>query len=199
MKTPSGPLALLAVLVSLAVVAGGCSTNTQGDSASPVFLTCDFTLLPAVKNVASNSLLQFSTVELTSKFKSPSAAGGSSTFMDTQVETYSIVWARIDGGKTASRTESFGGNVIVPAGGSSTLTNYPFMSASALQQPPLSYLFPYNGGIDPETGKTEIRQTGTVTFYGHTLSGQPVTSVPAVFSMTFIYSAATSRVEVRSR
>ncbi len=196
MKKLSLPLALTA---ALAVAASGCSTNTQGDSASPVFLTCDFTLLPAVWNVASNTLLQFQTVTLTSKFKSPTTAGGSTTFLDTQVETYAVVWARIDGGTTASQTQTWGGNVIVPAGGSSTLSNYPFMSAQALQQPPLSYLFPYNGGVDPETGNSEIRQSGTVTFYGHTLSGQPVTSVPAVFGMTFVYSAAAGRVEARSR
>jgi hypothetical protein len=196
MRRSSRPLVLLAVLATLAA---GCSSNTQGDSASPVYLTCDFTLLPAQWNVASNSLLQFDTTTLTSKIKSPSAAAGSSSFLDTQVATYAIVWARIDGGKTASKTESFGGNVIVPAGGVSTLTNYPFMSISALQQPPLSNLWPSNGGVDPETGRTEIRQTGTVTWYGHTMSGQPVTSVPAVFNMTFIYSAASGRVEARSR
>ncbi len=194
MKRTSGPLALLALL---AVSMAGCSTNSQGDSATPVFLTCDFTLLPAVKNVADGALLQFDTTTLTSKFKSPSAAAGSTTFLDTQVDTYSIVWTRIDGGKTASKTESFGGNVIVPAGGTSTLSNYPFMSITALQQPPLSFLWPANGGIDPETGKAEIRQTGTVTWFGHTMSGQPVTSVPAVFNMTFIYSAAAGRVEVK--
>lgn len=194
MKKLSLPLALT---TALAVAASGCSTNTQGDSASPVFLTCDFTLLPAVWNVASNALLQFQTTTLTSKIKSPTAAGGATTFLDTQVDTYAVVWTRIDGGKKASPTETWGGNVIVSAGGTSTLTNYPFMSASALQQPPLSFLWPSNGGIDPETGRTEIRQTGTVTFYGHTLSGQPVTSVPAVFDMTFFYSAAASRVEAK--
>ena len=190
MKKTSFPLAFL---TALALVGGGCSTNTQGDSATPVYLTCEFTLLPAVKNVADNSMLQFQTTALTSHMKSTTATA--SAFQDTQVETYSIVWTRIDGGKKASATESFGGNVIVPAGGSATLTNYPFMSASALQLPPLNSLFPFNGGVDPETGRAEIRQTGTVTFYGHTMSGQPVTSVPAVFSMTFVYSAATSRVE----
>jgi hypothetical protein len=191
MKKTSFPLAFL---TGLALLGGGCSSNTQGDSASPVYLTCEFVLLPAEKNVLDNSLLQFSTTNLNSKIKNPTASG-TSTFLDTQVETYSIVWTRIDGGKTASATESFGGNVIVPAGGSGTLTNYPFMSPSALQQPPLSYLFPYNGGVDPETGRTEIRQTGTVTFHGHTMSGQPVSSVPAVFSMRFYYRAAGGRVE----
>jgi hypothetical protein len=189
MKTLSLPVALL---VAVALSGAGCSTNTKGDDASPVYLTCQYTLLPAVKNVADLSLLQFSTTALQSRIKS--STSGSSAFLDTQVETYTIVWTRIDGGKTASATESFGGNVIVPAGGTSTLTNYPFMSISALQKPPLSYLFPYNGGLDPETGLSEIRQTGTVTWYGHTMSGQPVSSTPAPFNMTFIYRASAGRV-----
>ena len=197
MKRPLFPFAPFAVLALLAVLAPGCSTNTQGDSASPVYLTCEFNLLPAIKNVASNSLLQFDTTSLTSKFKSPSIGSGNTSYLDTQVDTYSVVWARIDGGRTASKTETFGGNVIVPAGGTSTLNNYPFMSISALQQPPLSFLWPANGGVDPETGRTEIRQTGNVNWFGHTMSGQTVTSVTAVFDMTFIYSATAGRVEVK--
>ncbi len=182
----------LAVLVGLALLEGGCSTNTRGDDPSPVYLTCSFTLLPATKCVNSGTLLQFDTVSVQSHLKNPT--GTSSSFLDTQVETYTIVWNRVDGGKTASKTETFGGNMIVPVGGNSTLTNYPFMSISALTQPPLSFLWPSNGGVDPETGRTEIRQTGTVTFNGHTMSGQPVTSVPAPFDMTFVYCPATGRI-----
>jgi len=192
MKKSSRTIALLVVLPALLA---GCSTNTQGDDPSPVYLTCNFTLLPALKCVNDGTLLQFQTTTLTSQLKG-SATAGSSGFMDTQVESYTIVWTRVDGGKTASPTETFGGNVIVVAGGRSTLSNYPFMSASALQQPPLNQLFPFNGGVDRETGKSEIRQTGTVTWYGHTMSGQPVTSVPAVFDMTFAYCASTGRVEI---
>jgi hypothetical protein len=69
------------------------------------------------------------------------------------------------------------------------------MTPAALQQPPLNVLFPFNGGIDPETGNTEIRQSGTVTIYGHTMSGQTVTSVPATFDMLFLYSATAGRIE----
>jgi hypothetical protein len=183
----------LAVLAGLGFLVGGCSSNTRGDDAAPVYITCDFTLLPAAKNVNDGSLMQFQTVTLQNRLKSPTAAA--SSFLDVQLETYTIVWTRIDGGKTASKTESFGGNSIVPVGGNTTLSNYPFMSISALQQPPLSFLFPYNGGVDPETGRSEIRQTGTVTFNGHTMSGQPVASVPAPFDMTFVYIAAAGRIE----
>jgi hypothetical protein len=184
----------IAALVVLAALSAGCSTNTQGDDPSPVYLTCNFTLLPALKCVNDGSLLQFQTSTLNSFLKG-SATAGTSGFTDTQVESYTIVWTRVDGGKTASGTETFGANVIVPGGGQTSLQNYPFMSISALQKPPLDQLFPYNGGIDRETGNTEIRQTGTVTWYGHTMSGQPVSSVPAVFNMTFQYCPAAGRIE----
>ncbi len=124
-----------ALVLVFAALAGGCSTNTQGDDPSPVYLTCGFTLLPAVKCVNDGTLLQFQTTTLESHLKG-AATQGSAGFMDTQVESYTIVWTRIDGGKTASATETFGGNVNVPAGGQSTLNNYPFMSISALQLPP---------------------------------------------------------------
>jgi hypothetical protein len=191
MKTP---LRFLAVLFAVAIAATGCSSNTQGDSASPVYLTCTFTLRPGVKNVNDGSFLQFQTTSVTSKLKNP-ATTSPTTFLDTQVDSYWVVWTRIDGGKTASKAEPFYPGVIVPAGGSTSLSNYPFMTPAALQQPPLNVLFPFNGGIDPETGNTEIRQSGTVTIYGHTMSGQTVTSVPATFDMLFLYSATAGRIE----
>lgn len=174
----------LAVAGVLALALPGCNTNNQGDDASPVFLTVNFTLLPAVKNVADGSLLQFDTTEVRSVLKVPNPS--STQFLDTQVDDYVIEWKRIDGGRTAPATEVFAGNVLVPAGGVSTLTNYPFMSITALTRPPLDKLFPFNGGVDPETGKSEIRCSATVTFRGHTLSGQPVRGT-GIFNMTFLY------------
>ena len=51
---------LAAVLAGVAIAAvPGCSTNTQGDSATPVFLAGDFTLLPLQKCVNDNTPLQF--------------------------------------------------------------------------------------------------------------------------------------------
>jgi hypothetical protein len=174
-----------AILLSMAFVSlSSCSTNSQGDDANPIYLTVDFTLLPAVKQVSSGSLLQFSTVTLKSVLKSPTS--GASSMLDVRLDDYIIEWKRIDGGTKAPKTEVFGGNLIIPAGGTSTLTNYPFMSASALEASPLDQLFPYNGGIDRETGKSEIRCIGTVTFRGHTISGLPVQGSQG-FSMTFVY------------
>jgi hypothetical protein len=188
------PFHLSAVLAALAVAAlPGCSTNTQGDSASPVFLTADFTLLPLTVCVNSNVPVQFSTVTLKNVLKNPNVT--TFQFLDVQVDKYTVVWRRIDGGTKASPTQDFGGNVLVPANGTSVLTNYPFMSADSLGRPPLDQLFPFNGGVDKETGRAEIRQTGSVTWYGHTLSGQPVTSNASTFDLIFNYCAPAGRIE----
>ena len=188
---------ILAVVVAALTVAAlpGCSTNTQGDSASPVFLAGDFQLLPLQKCVDSDTPLQFSTTVLRNRLKVPGVT--TTQFLDVQVDTYTVVWRRIDGGTTASPTQSFGGNVIVPPNGSSTLTNYPYMSADSLLRSPLDQLFPFNGGIDKETGRAEIRQSGSVTWYGHTFSGQPVVSNVATFDMIFLYCGSAGRIEAK--
>jgi hypothetical protein len=189
-------LSFLVAIAALALSAlPGCSTNTQGDSASPVFLFGSFTLMPLTVNVASNAPVQFSTTILTSRLKNPSAT--SLQFLDVQVDQYIVVWSRVDGGTIASHSETFPGIITVPPNGSSTLTNYPYMSADNLIRPPLDQLFPFNGGIDKETGRSEIRQAGRVTWWGHTLSGQPVTSDVATFGLIFFYSPTAGRIELK--
>ena len=182
-------LALGALLLALP----GCSTNTHGDDASPVFLVAEFTELPLEKLLIEASPLQFKTTTLRARLKVPGAA--SVQFLDVQLDTYVVRWSRNDGGKTASAGESFGADVIVPVDGSSTLNNYPYMRADNLLRPPLDALYPFNGGIDRETGRTEINQIGHVTWYGHTLSGQAVVSGEASFNMIFRYGGSLGRVE----
>jgi|PersoiStandDraft_1058852.scaffolds.fasta_scaffold01032_10 hypothetical protein len=182
---------LAAILAAVTVAAlPGCSTNTQGDSASPVFLVGSFTAPPL--NACVNSLLPlpFTLPTTTVQVRLKNPAVTSLQFLDVQVEKYTIVWRRIDGGTKASPTQDFAGGFLVPPNGSTTLSDYPYMSFSNRTQPPLDQLLPFNGGIDKETGRTEIHETGSVTWYGHTLSGQPVVSNVATFEMTFIYCAS---------
>lgn len=183
-------VALLAGILGVA----GCSSNTQGDDASPVYLSISYTLLPESWNVGSGLPLQFDTVEIKSNLKNP--AGGSSSFLDTRLDDYVVEWQRIDGGTKAPEPETFPGNVLIPAGGTSTLSNYPHMTRTALLKSPLDQLLPFNGGIDRETGNSEIRCRATVTYRGRTLSGQPVRGVGS-FGLTFLYSAATETIVAR--
>jgi hypothetical protein len=195
-KLPSPLSAVLAVLAVAAVP--GCSTNTQGDSASPVFLvgsftpTTPFTLCVNQSTGVANGLF-LPTTTVQSRLKNPAVT--SLQFLDVQVEKYTVVWGRIDGGTKTSPTEDFAGGFIVPANGTITLPSYQYMTASGLQRPPLDQLLPFNGGIDKETGNTVIRETGSVTWFGHTLSGQPVTSNVATFEMSFQYCASAGRIE----
>ena len=182
---------LAAALLAGVLSVTGCSSNSQGDDASPVFLSVSYKELPEVWNVGSGAPLQFDTTELRSILKNPGA--GSSTFLDTRLDDYVVEWKRIDGGTKVPDSETFGGNVLIPAGGTSTLTNYPYMSRTALLRAPLDQLLPFNGGIDRETGRSEIRCQATVTYRGRTLAGQPVRGVGS-FGMAFLYSAATQTV-----
>ncbi|HEY3348894.1 MAG TPA: hypothetical protein VGM13_03910 [Thermoanaerobaculia bacterium] len=189
-KTTSSVLVLGALLLALLP---GCSTNTHGDDAAPVFLVGEFTELLLEKLLVEGSPVQFKTTTLRLRLKTPGS--GSVQFLDVQIDSYVVRWTRLDGGTKVSASEPFGGNVIVPLGGTSTLNNYQYMTADALLRPPLDQLYPFNGGIDRETGRTSIRQAGHVIWYGHTLSGQPVVSNEATFDLTFRYSAASGRIE----
>jgi len=178
-------------LVALAAFLPGCSTNTQGDSAAPVFLVGQFTEMPLEKLLTDATPLQFKTTTLTNTVKK--AGLTTLTFLDVQVDTATVRWTRADGGTVFSPSQTFGVGVIVPANGTSTLNNYPFMSAAELLLPPLDQLYPFNGGIDRETGKSEIIQLGHVTWSGHTLSGQAVVSSEATFNMIFTYNGVSVR------
>jgi hypothetical protein len=184
-------LTALALVAALGALLPGCSTNTQGDSAAPVFVVGQFTVYPLEKLLTDATPLTFKTTTLNNTVKTRGVT--SLTFLDVQIDTYKVRWTRLDGGTVASATQGFGAGVIVPANGTSTLTGYAYMTAGALLLPPLDQLYPFNGGIDRETGLSEIRQAGHVTWSGHTLSGQTVVSSEATFNMIFTYNGVSVR------
>ena len=195
MKRPFFVLAVtLAVLTAAAIP--GCSTNQQGDSAAPVFLVGSFSgnFVPNSSCVNMTGPLTVKTTTVTSRLKVPGTA--TTQFLDVHLDRYSVVWTRIDGGTAVSPTESFAyvGGLVAP-GGTSTCTDCGYMSVTDLQRPPLDQLFPFNGGIDKETGSAQIRQVANVTWYGHTLAGEPVTSDVATFEVDFEYCASAGRIE----
>jgi hypothetical protein len=85
----------------------------------------------------------------------------------------------------------------VPSGGTATLSNYPVMYAATLSGPPFDQLFPFNGGVDRETGKSEIDTAFDITFYGHTVSGQRVQSQTASGILIFQYGGSTAGARIR--
>jgi hypothetical protein len=175
------------VLAALAF-AGGCS-NTQGTTESPVFITVSIDLQPGFINVAVPAPVQINTMTLQSHAKDPTSVD-TQGFSDVQINQYTVTFTRTDGGTLVPPPQTFGCGVLVPHDGNSTLTNFPVLYATALQQSPFDQLFPYNGGIDRETGRAEIDMKFNITFYGTTVSGKRVQSDTASGILTFDYSAA---------
>jgi hypothetical protein len=170
-------------LAAAAAFLPSCSTNTQGDDASPIFLEVNSSQALTV-NVATESEVDIATMSVQAKLKNP--AGGSSSLLDVRLEDYTVDWRRTDGGKAVPQSETFGAGQVISVGGTASYTNFPIMTAAAILRPPLNQLFPFNGGIDTDTGTTTIRTVATVTFHGHTVSGLAVSGNGNIF-IEFVY------------
>ena len=185
MKNGFNRLLFLAVLTALFAV--GC-TNKQSETEAPVYLTTDLTLQPGFINIAVPAPVQFQTITITSHFKSPGSTDPQG-FATVSLGQYTVTYSRLDGGTKVPPPETFSAGVLVPSGGTATLSNFPAMYAYALQESPFDQLLPFNGGIDRETGRTEIDLSFTFRFFGETLSGQRVESQPASGIEIFRFSA----------
>jgi hypothetical protein len=175
-------------LVLAAAISAGC-TNKQGETEAPVFITVDLQAQPGFVDVAVVAPVQIDTINLTSRLKNPADADPQG-FANVTIENYTVTYRRTDGGTAVPPMQSFGGGVLVPSGGSATLTNFPILYASAVQASPFDQLLPFNGGIDRQTGKPEIDTAFDITFFGHTVSGFRVQSETASGILIFRYGGA---------
>ena len=167
--------------------AGGC-TNKQGTTEAPVFITVNIEEQPGFVNVAVPAPVQINTITLQSHAKDPSTVD-TQGFSDVQVNQYTVSYTRTDGGTVVPPMQTFGCGVLVPHDGSATLTNFPVMYASMIQQAPFDQLLPFNGGIDRETGRNEIDLAFNITFFGTTVSGKRVQSETASGPLLFQFQA----------
>ncbi|HKD12149.1 MAG TPA: hypothetical protein VKE50_08740 [Thermoanaerobaculia bacterium] len=177
------------LLTAAALVFPGC-TNKQSETEAPVFITVDITLQPGFIDVGTPAPVQISTLTLTSHFKSDIATDPQG-FANFRCESYSVHFHRTDGGTIVPPDQTFGCGVIVPSGGTATLSNFPILPVSAIQGSPFDQLLPFNGGVDRETGKTEIQMAFDLTFFGHTVAGQRVKSETATGLLLAVDSAVT--------
>ena len=177
------------LLLLLAVVAAGC-TNKQGETEAPVYLSPNIQQQPGFVNVGVVAPIQVQTIIVTSHLKDPTASDPQG-FATVQLNSYTVHFRRTDGGTRVLPDQTFGCGVTVTANGSATLTNFPILPASMIQQSPLDQLLPFNGGIDRETGRDEIQMTFDLVFYGETVAGQRVQSETASGILLFRFAGAT--------
>jgi hypothetical protein len=177
-------------LVALALAAGlalaSACTNKQGETEAPVFLTVDLTDQAGLTNINPPRTITIPTMTVNSELKDATATDPQG-FADVQLNQYTVVYRRADGGTIVPPVQTFAAGVVVPSGGSATLSDFPILSQTALQGSPFDQLFPFNGGIDRETGSNEIRMFYDVTFFGNTVSGMRVQSETATAVRIFVY------------
>jgi hypothetical protein len=176
--------------VVAAVLAFPACTNRQGETEADVVVSVDITLQPGFIDVSVVAPIQIQTMVLTSHLKNP-AQTDPQGFADTLCESYSVHYHRTDGGTRVPSDKTFGCGVRIPSTGASTLRNFPILAASDIQAAPFDQLLPFNGGVDRETGKTEIQMAFDLTFFGHTVAGQRVQSTTATGILLFSSSAVT--------
>ena len=187
----------IALAVVLLAASGVACTNREGETEAAVFITVDLQLQPGFVDVSVPKPVQVETINLASHLKD-STATDPQHFQDVTIDNYTVTFRRTDGGTIVPPMQNFGGGVVVPSGGSATLSNYPVMYASALSGPPFDQLFPFNGGVDRETGKSEIDTAFDITVFGHTVSGQRVQSQTASGILIFQYGgSATAGARIR--
>jgi hypothetical protein len=162
----------------LVIAAAPACTNKQGETEAPVFITVSIDLQPGFIDVGAPAPVQIPTIQLESHLKS-STQSDPQGFADTQINSYQVRFRRTDGGTRVPATKTFGAGIVVPSGGTATLSNFPIMDASDLLLSPFDQLLPFNGGVDRETGRNQIGMTFDITFFGTTASGHRVQSETA--------------------
>jgi hypothetical protein len=173
------------VTLALAMVVWSCGGNSTLDNTeAAVFLTIDVEgYNPDVDICLLPTDVAIDNMSIKSEAKNPEANLG--TNHDVNLSRWVIRPYRTDGGSTASPEWTYDQAVYVPAGGNATLENYRIYPKEFLAEVPLANLLPENGGFDPETGNSNIRQSFELQIFGQTVSGKNVSTVPITIAFNF--------------
>ena len=175
-------------LVAAAIVLLSCGgSSTLDDTDAAVYITMDVEQynpdIDVCTYLAVGSDVTIETLIFQSNAKAPGTSLPDS--QDVRLVRWVVTPERNDGGETASPQAIFDQGVMVPAGGDTTLENYRVYPVENLNDVPLGYLLPENGGVDPETGNRNIRQRLVVQAFGETMSGKAVATIPQSVQFNF--------------
>lgn len=173
----------LLVLMVLLLVAG-CEQRTDQTDSGGVLLEVEFVEFPLRAVVNTSSAVQVTTTEIDSVIVNPNRP--TSALMDVELETFEVVYSRVDGGTRVPTPYVINLLGTVPVGGTLTYTNLAVMSLEQLRNPPMTDLLFQNGGFDKETGKPYIILNLEVRVFGRTLTGDSVASVPRSQTLEFV-------------
>ena len=176
-------LLTICVLAAGLVLGAGCSGGSALDNDSAaVFLSLEIEEYnPEVNVCAVFGDLTITTMNIQSNPKEPE--GELSPNQDARLTDWEVTPRRTDGGTVTSPEWYNAITVYVPANGITDMENYRIYPEEYLDDPPFNYLFPENGGVDPETGQSFIREALRLQLHGRIVSGKAIstTAVEAGF------------------
>ncbi len=178
-------LLTICVLAAGLVFAAGCSGGSALDNTSAaVFLTVDFEEYnPEVNVCAVAGDLTITKMIIQSSPKDPNAT--LTPNQDARLVDWEITPQRTDGGTVTSPEWYYAATVYVPAGSTTNLDNYRIYPEEYLDDPPFNYLFPENGGVDPETGHSFVRESLELVIHGRIVSGKQISTLPSEAGFRF--------------
>jgi hypothetical protein len=178
---------VLVALAALAVSIAGCSSRVDRSEGGVILSVSDFDGLPTVVSVNALGFPPVLTVDQITIDNIPKDPNGAtSDLMNVEMESYEVVFTRIDTGTrvpTPRVAAIFG---VAPVGGNIIYDNLPLMTSEQLRNPPLEDLLVVNGGIDSETGGRAIALEIRLRFFGRTLTGDHVATAPVRFDVEFV-------------
>jgi hypothetical protein len=179
-------LTAILVLGAVGALAAGCSGGSAlSDTEATVFLVSEVTLYNPEINVCASPLQDVPIEEMSIRSESKDPGGVLTSNQDVILQTWESTPYRTDGGTVTTPVWRNDLVVTVPAGGTTDLENYRVYGSEFLDDPPLNYLYPENGGVDPETGEVIVRQSITLIIYGRTVSGKRVATEPVSIAFRF--------------
>jgi hypothetical protein len=179
MKALARALALAATLFVL-----GCQERTEQTDTGGVTLEVEFRDSVLQISVNTTTTVQIPTIEIDSIVTRPN--GDTSRLMDVELNTMEVVFTRADTGTRVPPPYVFNLVGVVPVGGTLTYTNLPIATGDQLGRVPLTDLRFANGGFDRETGNSYIKVNATVRFFGKTIGGRDIASVPRTQTFEFV-------------
>ncbi|RLE21913.1 MAG: hypothetical protein DRJ65_14990 [Acidobacteria bacterium] len=178
-------LLTICVLVAGLIFSAGCSGGSALDNNSAaVFLTVEIEQYnPEVNVCAVFGDLTIESLSIESKPKNPDITLTAN--QDVNLRDWDITVRRTDGGTVTSPDWYIPVSVFVPGGGTASLENYRIYPEEFLADPPFNYLFPENGGLDPETGASVVREGLHLVISGRVVSGKAISTEPVEVSFRF--------------
>jgi len=178
--------AALLILVAAFGLAGCSGDSGKVDSGGVSLTISNFDGLPSVvgmEQAAAAGLVTIDTLTLSSIIQNPNL--GQTDLQTVRMRSYEVVFTRADTGTRVPTPLVDGLISSVAPGGTITYNNLPILRTEQLLNPPLSDLLFVNGGTDDETGSDVIKLNLRIRFFGRTLGGREVVSLPQTFPIEF--------------